>query len=397
MSIISPTNKSPKNGIAKKRWLLILSLFIIFFNLIFFIWLFTGEKNSYYDDKDGDGFGNLAEIKKSKIKPWGYVSNYDDTDDNNPCIPDSTSAACLGQNPPPPPDSPPGQDIGPGKDPKNPKSCPTLNKNIGDPCTDNDDDTLNDKIDSNCICIGEKKDVKKKIFFYDGDGDGFGDPKGVKEFAADVKPSDYVSNDKDACPTRKGPASNNGCPEFQISLPSEAFINENFEAKIVGDALMPNDKVNWQNGSEIKGTILAKDFSGMSSEVGKYNIAAEIINPDGFQMTVPKATIHLKIKPTVLSDMFKPLYVYGAALSSKPSNLAVLKSKSDEAKANLKKQVKDAVLSEVTVFNKTGGIEGDLETYISADIIGGTVKGPLNISKVVYSKGTGKISEIHLK
>jgi hypothetical protein len=222
MSIISPTNKSSKNGTAKKRWLLILALFIIFFNLIFFIWLFTGEKNSYYNDQDEDGFGNLAEIKKSKIKPWGYVSNHDDTDDNDPCIPDSTSGPCFRQNPPPPP---PSQDTASVRElPSTTKSCPTLKKNIGDPCSDNDENTQNDKVESDCVCRGNKGEI---LPVKDGDGDG-----------------DKVSESKDKCPNREGTLPN-GCPKVEIKTNGIIYKDQDVGVELDKFVSLNGDIVKW--------------------------------------------------------------------------------------------------------------------------------------------------------
>jgi hypothetical protein len=375
MAVIAPTNGNKNKQGNKKKYLMIFAILLVLFNLVFGIWYFSAEKKKYYNDNDGDGYGNIEDSKEAQIKPWGFVVDSSDTDDNNPCIPDSTSIACLRQKAPNPPVSAPT--------PMPPLDTSSSTAGNGSTTTKPE------------IITTPKENLK--VYYEDSDGDGLGDPKGKKEFAVGKNTKDYVDDNTDACPGRRGSVSNKGCPGYNIEIQPEAFIGENFIAKISGDPTLPNDKVNWQTASEIKGTTLGKDFDGMSAEVGKYNIAAEITNSDGFQMTVPKATIHLKIKPIVLSEMFKPFFVYGSALSSKAPNVAALKSRSDDAKTNLKKQIKDGILSAVKIYNNSGGDEGDLETFINADILGGTVKGPININKVVYSKSTGKITEIHLR
>ncbi len=111
----------------------------------------------------------------------------------------------------------------------------------------------------------------------------------------------------------------------------------------------------------------------------------------------PIKTIFLKIRPNVLADIFRPFYTYGSALSAKATNISVLKNNADVAKVDLKKHIKDGILSGANVYDNTGGIVNDLETFINADIIGGAVKGGLKVSNVKYSKKTGKITEIHIQ
>lgn len=357
MSIISPANKSPKNGIAKKRWLLILSLFIIFLNLIFFIWLFTGEKTEYFNDVDKDGFGDPKDVKMAKIRPWGYVDIGSDTDDNNPCVPDSLGVACKAFNASkttaaPPLDPQPTADV---------IGTPTA---IVPPVKED--------------VIEETKEVTPIIENNDSDGDS-------------------VADKSDTCPTRKGPSSNKGCPEYQISLPSEGFVGENFDVKIVDGILEPGDKVNWITDSNIKKITSARELEAMGQIVGMHKISAELSNSDGFEMSLSNKTIFLKIRPNVLADMFRPFYTYGSALSAKATNISVLKNNADVAKVDLKKHIKDGILSGANVYDNTGGIVNDLETFINADIIGGAVKGGLKVSNVKYSKKTGKITEIHIQ
>ena len=48
---------------------------------------------TYYQDLDGDGFGDVAQSIVSCDSPQGYVTNSQDCDDNNPNInPDATEA-----------------------------------------------------------------------------------------------------------------------------------------------------------------------------------------------------------------------------------------------------------------------------------------------------------------
>lgn len=375
MAVITPNNENTNKQGNKKKYLMIFAILLVLFNLVFGIWYFSAEEKKYYNDKDGDGFGNIEDFKDAKIRPWGFVDDNTDTDDNNPCVPDSTTAACLGQKAPTPDDSTTAS---------KPQSD-TSSFSAGGGSSNPELEIITPPIES------------LKVYYEDSDGDGFGDPNGVKEFAVDDKPFDYVSNNKDACPTRKGPSSNKGCPEYQISLPSEGFVGENFDVKIVDGILEPGDKVNWIADSNIKKITSARELEAMGQIVGMYKISAELSNSDGFEMSLSNKTIFLKIRPNVLADMFRPFYIYGSALSAKATNVSVLKNNADVAKVDLKKHIKDGILSGANVYDNTGGIVNDLETFISADIIGGAVKGGLKVSKVKYSTKTGKITEIHIQ
>jgi len=355
MSSISSSSTTETKR-SKKQLLFIFALLIIFANIGFFIWLFTGEKTKYFNDADEDGFGDPKDVKMAKIRPWGYVNLGSDPDDNNPCVPDSLGVACKEFN------------ASKTKEPA-PDQLPPLD----------------DSSDTTTIVSPIKKD------------EIVAPPKVVSIVENKDSDRDSVDDISDSCPTRKGPSSNKGCPEYQISLPSEVFINENFEAKIVGGALLPNDKVNWQTDTNIKQANPAQELGANGNIVGIYKIGAELSNSDGFEMSLPNKTIFLKIRPNVLADLFKPFYIYGSALSSKATNITVLKSKADDAKNQLKQHIKDGILSGATVYDDNGGIVNDLETFINADIIGGAVKGGLKVSNVKYSTKTGKITEIHLQ
>lgn len=355
MSSISSSSTTETKS-SKKQLLFILALLIIFANIGFFIWLFTGEKTEYFNDVDEDGFGDPKDFKMAKIRPWGYVDLGSDPDDNNPCVPDSLGVACKEFNASKTKEPAPGQ-------------LPPL------------DDTS----DTTTIVSPVKK-------VEDGDPEKVEPNDENKDFDKDT-----VADDSDSCPKRKGPASNNGCPEYKISLPSEAFVGENFDVKIVDGILEPGDKVNWITDSNIKKITSARELEAIGQIVGMYKINAELSNSDGFAMSVPSSTIFIKIKPNVLADLFRPFYIYGSALSAKATNLSVLQSKADVAKVDLKKHIKDGILSGANVYDNTGGIVNDLETFINADIIGGAVKGGLKVSNVKYSTKTGKIIEIHLQ
>jgi hypothetical protein len=187
----------------------------------------------WYQDMDGDGFGNIDFPMESCIEPTGYVENYDDCDDENPDInpfaeevTDGVDNNCDGQideneypfwdddedgilngvdncpNVPNPDQSDlDGDGVGDVCD-----NCPTTANsyqydsdldNIGDACDpdkDNDgydsevdcedlDPNINpgvpevcDGVDQNCNGIVDEDAIDQIQWFADADGDGYGDP-----------------------------------------------------------------------------------------------------------------------------------------------------------------------------------------------------------------------------
>lgn len=98
-------------------------------------------EKTYYQDADGDGYGNLATPTESTTQPTGYVTNSTDCDDTD-------------------------EDVNPGAE-----------------------EVCGDNIDSNCD--GEKNNgCQLSIYYSDGDGDGHGDENEWVE--AYTQPPGYV-------------------------------------------------------------------------------------------------------------------------------------------------------------------------------------------------------------
>ncbi|MBF0225284.1 MAG: putative metal-binding motif-containing protein [Desulfobacterales bacterium] len=105
------------------------------------------DLSKWYLDADGDGYGNLNSFIQATSKPVGYVSTNTDCNDSN-------------------------QNIHPG---------------MSEICSDGFDNDCNGKIDEIC--------AENKVWFFDADHDGYGDPAySVKN---SIQPVGYVSNNKD--------------------------------------------------------------------------------------------------------------------------------------------------------------------------------------------------------
>jgi len=387
MGVILPE----KNKSNKRRWLLLLALLLLISNIVFFIWYLSAPSVRYYQDSDKDGYGDNLNFKDAKFKPWGFVKDSMDVNDNNPCIPDSISQACIKIKEP---TKTPGTSNGTtGKGIV--FNCPDLGKNIGDPCTDNDENTINDKIDIDCNCIGDKKDVKKKKLYYDGDGDGFGDPNGEKEFAVDDNPSDYISNNKDACPRRPGPQSNKGCPTIEIQdLQDEIYVDEDFDVEIKAYDALPGDNINWAIS---KGTVLLQGQNKTSlrpSEPGLATVQVGVNNPtDGFKDTDSGVICIQYRKETLekwINDKLKVIGNYS-------ENNNVPSSQKREADM-FRQKLLEVASPDIQIIENGIRWGGNLGAFIDAKFLtkGSFVK-QVSIStpqSQLFNKSTGKIDKI---
>ncbi len=115
-------------------------------------------EQTWYQDADGDGFGDINNSQQSCTQPTGYVSDNTDFDDNNSSAYPNAPELCNGID-----------DNGNGTIDENSTDC-----GIGEVC-------------ENGSC------VSAVTYYQDADGDGFGD--GVNSIiAGSTAPSGYVAN-----------------------------------------------------------------------------------------------------------------------------------------------------------------------------------------------------------
>lgn len=77
-------NLQPRNF--KKQVILFFGICSVLIVLLFVLNQ-TFAITSWYEDLDKDGFGNKEESIRARFKPDGFVYNNEDTDDQDPCIP----------------------------------------------------------------------------------------------------------------------------------------------------------------------------------------------------------------------------------------------------------------------------------------------------------------------
>ena len=171
-----------------------------------------GAQNTYYQDADGDGFGNLSVTATGCTAPSGYVSNSTDCDDADNTIYPNATELCDGKDN----DCDGTIDDGAGStffyrdldgdgfgDPNNTvQGCnaPSGYVSNNTDCDDNDN-TIYPNAPELCDgkdndCDGTIDDGAGSTFFYrDVDGDGFGDPNNSVQGCN--APTGYVSNNTD--------------------------------------------------------------------------------------------------------------------------------------------------------------------------------------------------------
>jgi len=153
-----------------------------------------GVQTTYYEDVDGDGFGDPNSFTMDCSPPTGYVSNDDDCDDNDPLeFPGQTWYADLDDD---------GYSSGATQvsclRPGGYKAAVELTSTTGD-CNDNNN-AINpaaaeicDGIDNNCD--GNVDNGVMTTYYRDMDGDGFGNPSNTTQSCS--VPTGYVTDNTD--------------------------------------------------------------------------------------------------------------------------------------------------------------------------------------------------------
>ncbi len=175
-----------------------------------------GVQNTYYEDKDGDGFGDDSQVQEACAEPQGYTDRSGDCDDletyanpfaieicddiDNDCDGDIDEQGAAGS-------VTYYTDVdgdGFGDDGTEAIDCsvPVGSVLQGGDCDDTEATAnpamveLCDGLDNNCDgLIDDSSAINPDTFYLDGDGDGFGDANSIQESCS--VPAGYVDNSED--------------------------------------------------------------------------------------------------------------------------------------------------------------------------------------------------------
>ncbi|MBI1225639.1 MAG: hypothetical protein GC192_10425 [Bacteroidetes bacterium] len=180
------------------------------------------SQNTYYLDKDGDGFGNPDTYVLDCMPPVGYVSNSGDCNDSNEAI------------------------------------------HPGSPCSDGDDCTINDVLDMNCNCFGT---------FADSDNDSVCDANDICPGGNDLEDADNdgIPNYCD-CSTGVKPFSNNILTHVGVgfSASTVAFLQGDKDLSFVISGLSAKTSGNPSSRYIDKVTVEYLDENDVSHFYGSY-------------------------------------------------------------------------------------------------------------------------------
>ncbi len=173
------------------------------------------DEATWYEDGDGDGYGDPQVSQTACDQPQGYVANDDDCDDDDDAQYPGVAELCNGEDDDcdGTVDEEPidgtiwygdGDGDGFGDPGDNQEACDQPDGYVAndDDCDDDDGainpdaDEVCDNEDNDCDgTVDEDDAVDATTWYEDGDGDGYGDPQ-VSQTACD-QPQGYVANDDD--------------------------------------------------------------------------------------------------------------------------------------------------------------------------------------------------------
>ncbi len=179
---------------------IIIGLIILFLFIILFRYLFISRE--WYIDADNDGYGDKNVVIHEKKS--GYVDNYKDIDDANPCTPDPTSSACV-------------------QLPKNPDDITEPAEDVSSSASESTTEVIKTPI------VEPKTTVTPSVTTTsdkDDDDDG------------------HIGK-KDECPARKVITSKNGCPLVKIKNLSAIYKDQEVAVELDEFISLNGDNIKW--------------------------------------------------------------------------------------------------------------------------------------------------------
>ncbi|MFZ1705305.1 MAG: hypothetical protein WAT79_13235 [Saprospiraceae bacterium] len=357
-------------------------VFIVMFSGVLF-YFFKGLINptpptKLYLDDDRDGIGNIDSFIMSSESVDGYVSESGDANDNDPCVPNSSTKQCKNKDE----KSPPKTKNIETKTKENEKSngitqslnyCPDLGKNVGDLCSDGDLNTEGDRVDENCTCVGNSK-IPPPILDDNKDDD-----------------KDKVLNKSDRCPSRGGPSSNSGCPEIKIKTSGSIYKDQDFSVELEEFKSLNGDNVNWSvaigSGTYVNSKAVRTTLR--MSKPGLNTIQVDVSSSvDGLSGSNSKK-ICVEFSNTELTKIIDKARIKGNYDPDK-----FIPSSVKEAAEDALQVFKEISASNIQIKENSAVFGDDIESFILAKIMQpGSYLKSINVTPT-YNKATCKVERI---
>lgn len=223
-----------------------------------------------------------------------------------------------------------------------------------------------------------------------------GKAKVSSESSATIKDTDIdtdgdgINDKKDACPTRKGPSGNSGCPEISLIGNRSFNIGKRVKLRIEYDDTRPNDQIDWSCLSDDLdfSSKVGKEVEISSNIVGKYRINYKTYNSnDGFVME-DSDVFHVKVSNESLAKELMNLAEYG---NNKLLNIPSIKVKKETSEILLKKWI----VGNISISKSGGASNSKYDNFINELL---SVKRStqthirsITISDIKYDENSGKI------
>lgn len=209
---------------------------------------------------------------------------------------------------------------------------------------------------------------------------------------------DGIPDEDDNCPTRKGDASNDGCPTITMDFPSEAYVTENTSISVNHDERKNNDNYTWSGNNVNFSDINSKNPTISSQYVGKHRVRVDITGDNGQYEDAKTSTMTFKVKPALIKKYLNYLlefqtYSVGNMQSSK------MTANNSLAENFFNKSLLATDISIIKTSSSTGSEKHSFNDFIrkmsggkKASGVPSPSKKIKNVKNIKYDLETGKIS-----
>lgn len=210
--------------------------------------------------------------------------------------------------------------------------------------------------------------------------------------------NDGIPDEDDNCPTRKGDASNNGCPTITLDFPNEVYVTENTSINVHHEERKSTDNYTWSGHNVNFSDVNSRNPSVKSQYVGKHRVRVDINGDNGQYQDSKTGIINFKVNATIIKKYLNYMLVFddysvGNMQSSKMINDNSL------AESFFEKSLLSHNISVIKTNSSTGSERHDFNSFIRKMSGGRKTSGVpapskkvIEVKNIKYDIETGKIS-----